>query len=235
MKRALSLASCQLVLAGLFSFTLPATGQDVTAAMVGTVTDPSGAPINGATVTATDTERGTVWTAKTNESGVYNIPRVPVGTYRLEIEAQGFQKAVRPPFTLILNQTARVDAQMRVGGVNETVEVTGSAPVLQTETTQVSTIIDARTNDNLPLATRNPVQLTLLSPGAVTVDTKSLNLGSNTAEGGGRPYINGNREQANNFLLDGLDDNQVSENRLGLTPSPDAIQEFNLITQNASA
>src|SRR5262249_820261 len=92
-----------------------------------------------------------------------------------------------------------------------------------------------KTNDNLPLATRNPVQLTLLAPGALTVDTKSLNLGSNTAEGGGRPYINGNREQANNFVLDGMDNNQVSENRLGLTPSPDAIQEFNLITQNASA
>ena len=215
--------------------TLPAWSQEVTASIVGTVTDPSGAPINGASVTATDTERGTVWTAKTNESGSYNIPRVPVGNYKVLIEAAGFQKLSYPPFTLVLNQAARIDAQLKVGQVSETVEVTGAAPVLQTETTQVNTIIDARTNDNLPLATRNPVQLTLLSPGAVTVDTKSLNLGSNTAEGGGRPYINGNREQANNFLLDGMDNNQVSENRLGLTPSPDAIQEFNLITQNASA
>jgi hypothetical protein len=124
---------------------------------------------------------------------------------------------------------------LKVGQVTETVEVSGAAPVLKTETTEVDTVIDARTNDNLPLATRNPVQLTLLAPGAVTVDAHSLNLGSNTAEGGGRPYINGNREQANNFLLDGVDNNQISENRLGLTPSPDAIQEFNLITQNASA
>jgi len=235
MKRVLCLVCSCLAIAGLLFVSLPAFGQEVTAAIVGTVTDPSGAPINGATVTAFDTEHGTVWTAKTNESGAYNFPRVPVGTYRLEIVAQGFQKMIRPPFTLVLNQSARVDAQMKVGQVSETVEVTGEAPVLQTETTQVSTIIDSRTNDNLPLATRNPVQLTLLSPGAVTVDTKSLNLGSNTAEGGGRPYINGNREQANNFLLDGLDNNQVSENRLGLTPAPDAIQEFNLITQNASA
>jgi hypothetical protein len=212
-----------------------AWSQDVTAAIVGTVTDPTGAPINGASVTATDVERATVWTAKTSESGAYSISRVPVGTYKVEITAQGFQKLVRPPFTLVLNQTARVDAQMKVGQVTETVEVTSSTPVLKTETTEVDTIIDARTNDNLPLATRNPVQLTLLSPGAVTVDAASLNLGSNTAEGGGRPYINGNREQANNFLLDGIDNNQVSENRLGLTPSPDAIQEFNLITNNASA
>ncbi len=119
--------------------------------------------------------------------------------------------------------------------MTETVEVTGAAPVLKTETTEVDTIIDSRTNDNLPLATRNPVQLTLLAPGAFTVDAASLNQGSNTADNGGRPYINGNREQANNFLLDGIDNNQISENRLGLTPSPDAIQEFNVITQNASA
>jgi len=235
MKRAFSTACIFLVLAGLFALPLPVFGQEVTAAIVGNVTDQSGAPINGASVTVKDTERGTTWTAKTNESGAYNLPRVPVGTYKLEIAAQGFQKTVRPPFTLVLNQTARVDAQLKVGQVTESVEVSGAAPDLQTESTEVSTIIDARTNDNLPLATRNPVQLTLLSPGAVTVDTKSMNLGSNTAEGGGRPYINGNREQANNFLLDGLDNNQVSENRLGLTPSPDAIQEFNVITQNASA
>jgi len=75
----------------------------------------------------------------------------------------------------------------------------------------------------------------LLSPGAVSVDPHSMNLGSQTAEEGGRPYINGNREQANNFLLDGIDNNQASDNLLGFTPSPDAIGEFNIITQNASA
>jgi len=79
------------------------------------------------------------------------------------------------------------------------------------------------------------VQLTLLTPGTVSVDPHSMNLGSNTAEEGGRPYINGNREQSNNFLLDGVDNNQASDNLLGFTPSPDAIGEFNLITQNASA
>jgi len=213
----------------------PASCQEVTGTIVGTVTDPSGAPIKGAAVTATDVDRGTTWTAVTTEAGAYNLVRLPVGNYTVKMTAPGFQTALQPAFALVLNQTARVDVQMKVGKVSETLEVTGAAPALKTDTTEVDTIIDARTNDNLPLATRNPVQLTLLAPGAVTVDTASLNLGSNTAEGGGRPYINGNREQANNFLLDGMDNNQVSENRLGLTPSPDAIQEFNLITQNASA
>jgi len=214
---------------------LPAWGQETTASITGTVSDPSGGAVANATVTAKDVDRGTTFTAKTNASGLYSIPRIPVGNYTLKVEAAGFQTSEFPVFTLVLNQVARVDATLKVGTVSQVVEVTAAAPVLQTQTTEVSTIVDSATNDNLPLATRNPTQLTLLAPGAVSVDVASFNLGSNTAEGGGRPYINGNREQANNFLLDGVDNNQVSENILGLTPSPDAIQEFNLITQNAPA
>src|SRR5258708_35721042 len=211
-----------------------AWSQEVTAAIVGTVTDPSGAPIKGAAVTATDTERGTVYEGQTNDSGAYNVNRIPVGTYNLKVVAPGFQTAAHPPFTLVLNQTARIDMQMKVGQVSETVEVTGAAPVLETERTEVSTIIDAQTNDRLPLATRNYVQLTLLAPGSISPNPNGFNNGDNTASGA-RPYINGNREQANNFILDGMDNNQVSDNLLGFTPTPDAIQEFNLITQNASA
>jgi len=211
-----------------------AWSQDVTAAIVGTVDDPSGAPIKGAKVTATDTERGTVYTGETNETGAYNINRIPVGTYELKVAASGFQTAVHAAFTLVLNQTARLDVQMKVGQVNETVEVTSAAPILKTDATQVDTVIDANTNDKLPLATRNYIQLTLLAPGSVTPNADSFNNGDNTANGG-RPYINGNREQANNFVLDGVDNNQVSDNLVGYTPAPDAIEEFNLITQNAPA
>jgi hypothetical protein len=223
-----------LLLIGVLGVLQPAFGQEVTASIVGTVTDPSGAPIKDADVTATDTERGTVRPVKTNEAGAYNITRLPVGTYSLKVSAQGFQTSAHQAFTLVLNQTARVDVQMKVGQVNEVVEVTGAAPVLQTERTEVSTIIDSQTNDQLPLATRNYVQLTLLAPGSVSPNPASFNNGDNTVSGA-RPYINGNREQANNFVLDGMDNNQVSDNLLGFTPTPDAIQEFNLITQNASA
>src|SRR6266571_1306625 len=211
-----------------------AWSQEVTAAIVGTVADASGAPIKGATVTATDADRGTVREVETNDAGAYNFTRLTVGSYTLKISAAGFQTSVYPAFTLVLNQTARVDVQMKVGTVTQTVEVTGSAPVLQTETTQVGTVIDSVTNEILPLATRNYVELTLLSPGSISPDPANFNNGDNTASGA-RPYINGNREQANNFLLDGMDNNQVSDNLLGYTPAPDAIQEFNLITSNASA
>ncbi|MBV9622470.1 MAG: carboxypeptidase regulatory-like domain-containing protein [Acidobacteria bacterium] len=232
--RYVSLALLLVSSVGLSLLTEQARAQEVTAAVVGTVTDQSGAPIKDADVTATDTDRGTVWSAKTNDAGAYNLPRLPVGNYSVKVSAAGFQTALRPPFTLVLNQTARVDMQMRVGQVSETVEVSAAAPVLQTDSTQVSTVIDSVTNDRLPLATRNYVELTLLSPGSVSPSPDTFNNGDNTASGG-RPYINGNREQANNFILDGLDNNQVSDNLLGYTPAPDAIQEFNLITQNASA
>lgn len=233
-RRLLSLAVLLSASVALLVAAHAAWGQEVTAAIVGTITDPSGAPIKDASVVATDTDRGTLWTAKTNDAGAYNLPRLPVGIYSVKVTATGFDTAIRPPFTLVLNQTARVDVQMKVGQVTTSVEVTGAAPILQTETTQVSTIIDSATNDMLPLATRNYVELTLLSPGSISPDPANFNNGDNTASGA-RPYINGNREQANNFILDGMDNNQVSDNLLGYTPAPDAIQEFNLITSNASA
>jgi hypothetical protein len=227
-----AMAICAL--AALFVGANFAWAQEVTATITGTVTDSTGAAVAGATVTAKSVERGISYTATSNESGIYRISELPVGDYDLKIEKQGFQTALHPAFTLVLNQVARIDIQLKVGQVSEIVEVTGAAPILKTETTQVDTIINAATNETIPLATRNYVQLTLLAPGAVTTDPHGMNTGDNTGSGA-RPLINGNREQSNNFLLDGMDNNQVSDNLLGYTPAPDAIEEFNLITNNASA
>jgi hypothetical protein len=222
------------VLVALLCSANAAWAQDVSASITGTVTDPSGGAISGATVSAKDTSRGTVTTATTNEAGIYRIAQIPPGSYELRVEMQGFQTSIIPAFTLTLNQTGRIDVSMKVGQVTQTVEVTGAAPILKTETTQVDTIIDSATNDALPLATRNYVELTLLSPGAIHPDPSSFNNGDNV-NSGARPFINGNREQSNNFLLDGMDNNEVSDNLLGYTPSPDSIQEFNLISNNAPA
>jgi Carboxypeptidase regulatory-like domain/TonB dependent receptor len=209
--------------------------QEVTATVTGTVTDTSGAVVAGAVVTVKSVERGVVYTAATNDSGLYHVSQLPVGNYEVRVEKPGFSSVEYPAFTLSLNQVAKIDVEMKVGQVSQTIEVTGAAPVLKTEAAQVDTIINAATNDNLPLASRNYVQLTLLAPGAVSTDPSSFNNGNNTGGYGGRPLINGNREQANDFLLDGMDNNQVSDNLLGYTPAPDAIEEFNLITNNAPA
>ena len=182
MRESIRIGLALLLLIGLLGAFQAALGQEVTAAIVGTVVDPSGAPIKAAAVVARDTEHGTLYTAQTNDDGAFNLTHLPIGTYEVKATAPGFDTAVHAPFTLVLNQTARLTFQMRIGKVSETLEVTGSAPVLQTENAQVNNIIDSRTADNLPLQTRNYVQLTLLSPGSVSVDPHSMNLGSNTAE-----------------------------------------------------
>ncbi|HWR52032.1 MAG TPA: carboxypeptidase-like regulatory domain-containing protein, partial [Bryobacteraceae bacterium] len=227
---------CACLLWGLacITTTRTASGQEVTGSITGQVVDPSDSPIQNAAVTVRDTARGTTWPTTTNTEGIYNLPRLPIGSYEIRVEAPGFQAAVHPPVRLELNQTARVDVKLSIGPVTDTIEVAGAAPILQTDNTQVGTVIDANTNESLPLATRNYVQLTLLAPGTTHPDPSSMT-GAQTTGSSGRPYINGNREQANNFLLDGLDNNQVSDNLVGYTPSVDAIAEFNLITNNASA
>ncbi|HET8925349.1 MAG TPA: carboxypeptidase regulatory-like domain-containing protein [Candidatus Acidoferrum sp.] len=234
----LRLSGCAFAIAALILMlcgTPGVLGQEVTATITGTVTDPSGAAIAGANVTAKSVERGETHSAVTNDVGLYRITQLPIGNYELRIEKDGFQTTSYPAFNLALNQVARIDPQLKMGQVAQTIEVTGAAPVLKTESTQVDTIINAATNDNLPLASRNYVQLTLLAPGSVSTDPSSFSSGNNTGGYGARPLINGNREQANNFLLDGMDNNQVSDNLLGYTPAPDAIEEFNLITNNAPA
>ncbi|MGB6131452.1 MAG: carboxypeptidase regulatory-like domain-containing protein [Acidobacteriaceae bacterium] len=211
-----------------------AAGQEVTAAVNGQVTDPSGAVIANAAITATDVNRGSKFTTKSDAAGEYELPRLPVGTYTLQAEAPGFETVVHSAFTLVLNQAARINFAMPVGKVSEVVKVTASGPLLQEESTEISTVIDAATNVELPLASRNYLQLTLLAPGVTTANPASMQQAQriDTAE---EPYVNGNRAQDNNYLLDGMDNNQTSDNLVAYTPSPDAIEEFNMITQNAPA
>jgi hypothetical protein len=208
--------------------------QEATAGFTGKVTDPSGAAIENASVTARDVDRGTVWEGETNQDGLYNLSRLPVGTYEVRAKRKGFQTAVHPPFTLVLNQNARIDFAMTIGEITQTVEVTGAPPLLQTQTTQVGSVVDSHTTENLPLASRNYNQLTLLTAGATTTSPTAFT-GAQSTFNSGRPYINGNREQANNYLLDGMDNNETENNAVAYAPSVDAIEEFNVITQNASA
>ncbi len=234
MKKITLWGSIVVALAACLSICSPLRAQQTTASIIGSVVDPGGAVINDATVTVTDTEQGTIYTAKTADGGLFTFARLPIGTYDVKVEAPGFRTAIQSHLTLVLNETARVTFKMQVGAVTNTVQVTSAGPQLQTETTQVSTLVDARAVTNIPLATRNYVELTLLAPGSIHPDNSSFNNGDNVASGA-RPFINGNREQSNNFILDGMDNNQTSDNLLAFTPSPDAIAEFNLITNNASA
>lgn len=123
---------------------------------------------------------------------------------------------------------------MTVGQIAQTVEVSGETPILQTQTAEVSSLIDANTASSLPLGSRNYLQLVLLTPGVTNPNPQTLYT-PQTMPGAGRPMINGNREQADEVLLDGLVNTEDNNNEVGFTPSPDAIQDLNIITQNASA
>ena len=213
---------------------LRAGAQTVTATINGTVTDPSGKVVANAEVTAIDLDRGTVWPTKTNGAGFYNLTYLPIGHYEVRVSSPGFRTAVETPIELQLNQVSAVNIKLVVGQNTETVQVTSEAPLLQSESTEVGTIIDARTNADLPLTTRNYMQLTLLAPGSVTSNPAGFTSGQTTGQNE-RPDINGNRFTANDYLLDGMDNNQMTDNFIGYAPQTDAIQEFNLISQNAPA
>ncbi len=208
--------------------------QEVSAGITGRVVDASKSAIVGAKVTAKDLDRGTDWPTTTNEDGIYAFPRIPPGRYELKVEATGFKTYVNSDVALEVNQRARVDVAMEVGAVTESVEVKGEAPLLQTDTTQVGAVINSKTIEDMPLVSRNPIALTLLTAGVTTPDPNSFNSGLRSA-GGGRPYVNGNREESNNFLLDGVDNNFTSDNLVSYQPNPDALEEVKLITNNASA
>ncbi len=171
---------------------------------------------------------------KTNDAGFYSLSHLPIGRYEVRVQVSGFEVAIESPIELQLNQVSAVNIRLVVGSESQTVQVTSEAPLLQTDTTDVGTVIDARTNVSLPLASRNYLQLTLLTPGAVTVAPSGFQSGQNAGQVA-RPEINGNRFAANSYLLDGMDNNDAGSNYVAYSPQPDAIQEFRVITQNAPA
>src|SRR5437773_1654093 len=142
--------------------------QNVTASITGTVTDATGSAIPNAKVVATNAGTALTHAVQTNSAGVYNLPFLPVGSYNILAENSGFKRATLGPFTLEVNQIARVDFKMEVGELTQTVEVSAAAPILQTESTATGDAINSAKLTALPLNGRNFATLTLLIPGAIS-------------------------------------------------------------------
>lgn len=209
---------------------MPGSAQTITASITGLVSDPSAAVIGNAKVVATNTGTNVPFETVSNEGGVYTFPFLPVGTYTVAVEASGFKKTVLGPFKLEVNQIARVDAKLELGEATQTVEIRDVAPILQTESTQTGDTLSSNKLSSLPLKSRNFVALTLLIPGAVSPNPEGMN-----SRFGARPYVNGNREQTNNFMLDGVDVNDSIDNRVGYSPNVDALEEVRVLTGNSAA
>ena len=218
----------------LASLLIPGIAQDTSANITGRITDPSGASVANAKVTATDADRGTVFRTQTNTDGIYNLSRLPIGRYELRVEANGFQAAVHPAFAVSLGQTASVDVALTIGQLSQQVVVTAGDEILQTQTTEVGAVLEASSIANLPLETRNYQQLTLLVPGSATISPASFNTGLQTFNAA-RPNLNGNREQANYYLLDGMENTEFVDNNVAYSPNFDAIQQMSIVTNNPSA
>ena len=206
--------------------------QTITASVTGTVTDSTGAAIPNAKVVATNAGTALTYTAQTNGAGVYNLPFLPVGSYNVIAENSGFKKATVGPFTLEVNQIARVDFKMEIGELTQTMEVSSAAPILQTESTATGEAINSTKLTSLPLNGRNFATLTLLIPGAISTSPTVMSTSARFQSSGSRPQVNGNREQTNNFLLDGVETGETVGNRIGYQPNVDALEEVKVITGN---
>lgn len=222
---------------------LPAVAQTTNARIEGIVTDASGAILPGVTITTTNLGTNASRTDVTDSKGAYSISALPVGNYRIRVELSGFTPQTSP-VTLSVGQVARMDFKLQPG-VSETVTVTAAAPLIDKSTSQISTLIDQKQIENLPLNGRNFTQLATLVPGVNRgiPGSNSAGGGSGTdAEtfrysefGGAALSVNGNREQGNNFMIEGLDNNESLVNSIAYFPPPEAIREFSVITTNAPA
>jgi len=215
-----------------------ASGQTVTGSIAGVVTDPSGAVVLGAKVVCENSATGVKTAVQTNSAGVYTLRFLPIGTYTVTIVAKGFATQKVQAFSLEINQTAEVNATLTISG-STTVEVQETIhPILDTTDATLGNTLSANEIANIPLNGRNFSALTLFQPGAIDTDPTGMS-GNNAIErdtyNTDVAAINGNREQANNYTIEGADNNEPQNNLIAYNPAPDAIAELKVVSGNANA
>ena len=207
-----------------------AFGQGGTGEISGLVNDSSGAVISGATVTLTSASTGLQRIAQTNAEGLYNFPALQPGIYSVKVEMRGFGAQVKSEITLQVGQSVNLDFVLQVGNVAEVIEITGAAPVLETESTSVGTVIENKRIVELPLNGRNYLQLASLTPG-VTTNGPASSQGQQRMGGARNQFamnVAGQRVHFNKYTLDGMENTDPNFNTYLFLPSIDALQEFKL-------
>jgi len=198
----------------------------------GTVTDPSGGAVVGAKVLLLNEANGTQRDSQASATGEYIFLEIPVGTYQIQVDHPGFKKYLRKGIVVNLNEVANLDIPLVVGGSTETVEVSGAAPLVDTTTTQLGAVVGERAVSNLPLAQRDTYQLLQLQPGVQSQVGLDSVYGSDRA---GVVSVNGGRGRDNNFTVNGGDGNDLFAGLPAIQPSPDAIEEFRVLTNTFDA
>ncbi|MBV9343257.1 MAG: TonB-dependent receptor, partial [Acidobacteria bacterium] len=208
--------------------------QQITGNIRGSVTDPSGAVIENASVNAQQTETGLIRTTRTDRAGNYVLLELPPGHYRLEILAPHFQKYEQQGIALNVNETAVVAARLTVGSEKQVVQVAADAALIQPTVTSLGKVVLERELVDLPLEGRDFAQLGLLQPGVVPLTPGLLEAGGSLREQQGYA-VNGQRPESNNFLIDGANNFNGVDGGFVLQPPIDAIEEFRILTHNSSA
>ena len=223
--------------------------QTDTARLFGTIADPTGAVIPNATVTLTDAATGRVVTAQTSDSGSYVLNALPIGKYHLQVRRDGFKTATAG-FTLEVSQVLEVSLKLETGAASTTVEVSGEVPVVDTATSSAGEVIQGRQVVDLPLNGRNFTTLALMTPGvsrgAYASNAAGIGPGGsglnpaaetwrNYDSGGAALAVNGLRPQANNYLIDGIDNNESLVNTIVIFPAIEDVAEFKTTTNVAPA
>jgi len=222
--------------------TVGAFAQSDNGSIVGMVTDPTGAVIPNATVTVTNVQTNLKFSAQSNGAGEFHISAVPRGDYKADVEAQGFQSQITN-FTVTVASTQTLEFKLAPGTVDTTVTVTNAAPLVNTSNATIGAVIQGEQVTDLPLNGRNFTGLALLAPGVTRGSygdaASGVNGNSetfrNNESGGAALSVNGLRPQADNFLLDGVDDNDSLLNTILIFPNIDATQEFKIDTSVAPA
>lgn len=228
-RRLLTAARVTGLAALLIASNLPAGAQRVNASLGGTVRAPNQSVISGATVQITNTGTGQTITTQTNSDGLFEFPSLAPGQYSMTVDAKGFERLIRNGIVLQVDQSANLNLVLVIGASTQTVEVSGAAPLLQTQNAEVGQVINNKSVVDLPLNQRNPYSLILLVPGvsgAVGTSYNALQFN-----------VNGGRAGTTEILIDGIPSAPPTDayNALGIFPSVDAMQEFKVMTSNYSA
>jgi hypothetical protein len=217
----------------MLALSLQSWGQSERARIIGTVIDPQGAVIPGASVTVTNVETGVSARTVTDPQGQYQAPELAIGRYKVKVEHTGFKTTETSAHSLEINQVLQVDVRLAIGTNNEVVTVEGTASTVETVNPTMGSTVSGVEIQNAPLNGRNALDLVLLQPGVLPADNpgnSQTNNSANTAFS-----ISGGRNDSNTFLLDGGVNNNLLNNAVVYNPNPDALQEFRVLTNNFSA
>ncbi len=208
-----------------------AVAQSVSGSITGSVIDPSGAALPGASIAVVNQSTGVETPTKSNGAGYFNAPNLIAGSYRVEVSAPGFKSISRSDVQVDIGSVIRLDFKLEVGNVQDKITVSGEAPLLQVDKVELGGTVTEKALLSLPTEGRNPTALAALQPGVIMGTGQE---GIPSAEGSANYgfSVNGLRGQQNRQLLDGVDDTEGVSGSAAIVPSTDALQEYQLVTSN---